>query len=101
MYTVEIAKDYHIEPSNEVAFLTHSCSPNLGMKGNINFVAIKEIEIGQEINFDYAMTEYEIACPFTCPSCSKDCRIDIEGYKTLPERFKERYKGYISNHLLE
>ncbi|MCH9030543.1 MAG: hypothetical protein IH819_13290 [Bacteroidetes bacterium] len=47
------------------------------------------------------MTEYEIACPFTCPSCSKDCRINIEGYKTLPERFKERYKGYISNHLLE
>ena len=100
MYTVEIGKDIHIEPSNEVKYLTHSCDPNLGVRNNTDLIALRDIEAEEEINFDYAMTEYVIASPFICTNCSMFCRGNIGGFKTLPEEFKTRYKGYISAHLL-
>ena len=37
--------------------LNHSCEPNLDVKGQIVFVAIRDIEEDEELSFDYAMTD--------------------------------------------
>jgi SET domain-containing protein len=54
-----------------ISKVNHSCSPNCGIKlneeGAHDFVAMKPIEIGDEITFDYAMRNYTIEFfPKTC-----------------------------------
>ncbi|MBK9208591.1 MAG: SET domain-containing protein-lysine N-methyltransferase [Anaerolineales bacterium] len=35
----------------------HSCNPNLGFFGQIGLVALRDIKTGEELMFDYAMSE--------------------------------------------
>src|SRR4030095_16689361 len=37
-------------------YLNHSCDPNLGMRGEITFVAMRGIHAGEELTHDWAMT---------------------------------------------
>src|SRR5438132_751679 len=38
-------------------YLNHSCEPNVGPRGDITFVAMRDIEAGEELNLDMAMTD--------------------------------------------
>jgi hypothetical protein len=60
---VQIGKDLFLGPSGETDdFINHSCDPNTGLKftnAGILLVAIKNIEIGDEITWDYSTTLFE------------------------------------------
>ncbi len=52
--------------------LNHSCEPNLGLQGQIVFVALRDIAKDEELTFDYAMTDdepYEMVCKCGAPNC--------------------------------
>jgi len=36
-------------------FLNHSCEPNVGILGQIIFVAMRNIDSGEELTIDYAL----------------------------------------------
>src|SRR3989338_6894627 len=38
-------------------FINHSCDPNCGIRGSLEIVAMRDIEPGEEITIDYAMSE--------------------------------------------
>src|SRR5215813_6723110 len=38
-------------------FINHSCEPNLGIRGQLTFVARRPIEAGEELTYDWAMEE--------------------------------------------
>src|SRR5262252_3947499 len=38
-------------------YLNHSCNPNLGLRGEITFVAMRDIRAGEELTHDWAMTD--------------------------------------------
>src|SRR5258707_14203449 len=50
-----------IEEEREVSMLysNHSCDPNLGMRGEITFVAMHDICAREELTHDWAMTDYD------------------------------------------
>src|SRR5271170_3260226 len=39
--------------------LNHSCEPNLGLQGQVVYVALRDIEIDEELTFDYATPDDE------------------------------------------
>jgi hypothetical protein len=82
-------------------YVNHSCNPNCGIKDKTTLVAMKKIEENEEITFDYAMTEQKLQNPFQCLCGSDNCRGKIGGFKDLPEKLKEKYKGYISDYLIK
>ncbi len=43
------------EISQNKLFMNHSCNPNVGYKGQITFVAMRNIRTGEELAFDWAM----------------------------------------------
>ena len=45
------------------SFINHSFNPNIKIDGK-NVVALKNIEIGEEICFNYNDSEINMACPF-------------------------------------
>ncbi len=77
----------------------HSCEPNLGFFGQIGLVALRDIKAGEELNFDYAMSDGGPYDEFECFCGSPICRGKITGEDwRLPELW-EKYKGYFSPYL--
>ena len=77
----------------------HSCDPNLGFFGQVGLVAMRDIEPGEELTFDYAMSDGGPYDEFDCCCGSPKCRGRITGNDwKLPDLW-EKYKGYFSPYL--
>jgi uncharacterized protein len=79
-------------------YLNHSCDPNLGMRGEITFVAMRDIGPGEELTHDWAMTDdddYSIECNCGAP----DCRKTLTGKDWQRRDLQKRYAGYFSAYL--
>jgi SET domain-containing protein len=103
---IQIADGLFIGPLSEderegsMIFSNHSCEPNLGVRGQIVFVAMRDIEAGEELTHDWAMTDdddYEMEC--RCGSAR--CRRIITGRDWQKKDLQTRYEGYISSYLAE
>jgi len=80
--------------------LNHSCNPNCGIKNLFDIVAMKDIKKGKELTWDYEMTE-DSDWRMRCKCGSKLCRHIIGAYKRMPKNVKEKYKGFISQWLVD
>ncbi len=80
--------------------LNHSCSPNCGIRGNFDIVAMRDIEEGEELCWDYDMSE-DSDWFLDCQCGNDNCRGKIKGFRFLPEERRKEYRGYISDWLLE
>ena len=77
---IPIADDLFIGPVTEderngsMIWSNHSCDPNIGVRGQIVFVAMRDIEAGEELTHDWAMTDddsYEMECHCGTANCRK------------------------------
>ena len=81
--------------------MNHCCEPNCGVKGQIIFVALKDIEVNEELTFDYAMTESDPEY-FIDLRCDKvTCRKRFSGNDYKRPELQKKYKGYFSNYIQE
>ena len=85
-------------------YLAHSCNPNCGIVGYFKIVTMRNIRSGDELTWDYAMTEASNA-RIECLCGAPNCRGIIGSYLYLtPEQwidFVVRCRGYISHWLLD
>jgi SET domain-containing protein len=108
----QIKTDFYIYPFvfEDVAILdgiftvNHSCSPNSGFADAITLVSMRDIERGEEICFDYAMTDTEQPdeIPWVAEKClcgSSECRGKITGSDWKLTELQKKYKGYFSPHV--
>lgn len=105
MYTIQIGINQHFDPAPPVRYLNHSCEPNLGVRTNAeglpDFYALRDIAYGEELTFDYAMTEYDIVMADVRCQCGADrCRGRLGRYQDLPDDIKAEYGDYVSDYLL-
>jgi uncharacterized protein len=87
------------ETVGEGDFVNHSCDPNAGLSGQICLVAMRDIEPGEEIRFDYAMCDSLPYDEFDCECGSMNCRGHITGNDWKINELQERYAGYFSPYL--
>jgi uncharacterized protein len=101
---IQIDDDLFIAPvtgeERELSMLysNHSCDPNLGMRGEITFVAMRDIRAGEELTHDWAMTDdddYSIECKCGAPNCRKI----LTGKDWRRPELQKRYAGYFSAYL--
>jgi SET domain-containing protein len=102
---VQITEDLFIGPGRAedreggMIFSNHCCEPNIGVQGQIVFVAMRDVEAGEELTHDWAMTDDdsdEMAC--RCGAAS--CRGVVTGQDWRRPELQERYGDYMSWHLL-
>jgi uncharacterized protein len=101
---IQIGDDLFIAPVSDeerelsMLYLNHSCDPNLGVRGEITFVAMRDIRAGEELTHDWAMTDdddYSVEC-----NCgASDCRKTLTGKDWQRPDLQERYAGYFSAYL--
>ncbi len=112
-HSMQIGWETHLEPDPPIRLINHSCAPNAGVKTNRlgfpDIVALTNIEQGEEIRFDYAMTEFQhydrenpgLEFSLRCQCGSPNCRGKLGYYSELPDELKERYRGYLSDYLVQ
>jgi uncharacterized protein len=86
------------EREDSMLFTNHSCEPNIGVQGQIVFVAMRDIEAGEELTHDWATIDddtYEMRC--RCGAGT--CRGTITGQDWRRKELQERYRGYMSWYL--
>src|ERR1700751_6028484 len=101
---IQIDDDLFIAPVTEeerqlsMLYSNHSCDPNLGMRGEITFVAMRDIQAGEELTHDWAITDdddYFIECNCGSP----DCRKILTGKDWQRIDLQKDYAGYFSAYL--
>ncbi len=96
--SVQWDADTHLRMDEPFEVVNHSCDPNCGIKVNqfegYNLVAMRDIEAGEEITFDYCMTEWVIGAFTACHCQSEHCREMIYGGSRLSAEVMKKYEGY-------
>jgi uncharacterized protein len=98
---IQISEDLFIGPvarrghEGGMMHLNHSCEPNLGLKGQVVYVALRDIGIDEELTFDYAMNADE-PDEMRCRCGSRSCRGTITGFDWQRPEIQRKYNGYFS-----
>jgi hypothetical protein len=86
-------------PIGEGDYVNHSCNPNAGLSGQIGLVAMRVIKIGEEVCFDYAMSDTMSYDEFECGCGSANCRGSISGNDWQRAELQKRYAGFFAPHV--
>jgi SET domain-containing protein len=101
---IQIGDDLFIAPVMEeeregsMLYSNHSCDANLGVRGEVTFVAVRDIRAGEELTHDWCVTDdddYSTRC--TCGS--PRCRGTVTGKDWQRPELQKRYAGYFSVYL--
>jgi uncharacterized protein len=99
-----IAEDFVLAPLTKreadsvMMFLNHSCEPNVGIRGQILFVAMRSIRAGEELTIDYAMFGAD-AKRMRCACGAASCRRMITSADWRRTDLQRKYGGYFSAYL--
>lgn len=98
---IQIGEELFIGPATAaereggMMHLNHSCEPNLGMQGQIVYVALRDIKQDEELTLDYAMMDDE-PYEMQCRCGTRSCRGTITGSDWRKPEIQKKYDGYFS-----
>jgi hypothetical protein len=104
---IQVEDDLYIAPRTaaevdaSILCLNHSCRPNVGVRGQITFVAMRDIPAGSELTIDYAMIDGNPTERMECSCGAPECRGVITGGDWRLPELRRRYAGYFSRYLQE
>ena len=96
-HVVQIGEFEYLHSPNLAELLNHSCDPCAGIKNLTQVVTIRPVLAGEEITWDYAMTEMS-NWRMDCLCGTKRCRGTVGSFLLLPESVRQEYleKGIVS-----
>ena len=84
------------EPGDSI---NHSCEPNCGMRNATTIVAMRDIAVGEELTFDYAMSDASDYDEFDCNCGTTLCRGKVRADDWQLESLRHKYKGFFSPYI--
>lgn len=101
-YCFQVDYDRYVVPPKGSPgwFMNHSCQPNCVVMGRTRIVALRRIEPGEEVSFDYSTNVGWEGFSMRCKCGEGDCRKVVRSYGSLPEELKGRYGACVSAFLL-
>jgi len=103
MHGLQIEADFYLVPTRPpepADYVNHSCHPNAGLNGQISLVALREIAPGEEICFDYAMSDSSPYDEFECRCGAANCRRRVKGSDWTRPELWDKYGPHFSPYLL-
>ena len=103
-FSLQIAEGLFLSPRHAdeydamVVHINHSCDANVGFQGNVTYVAVRDIDAGEELCHDYAMARVE---PYRLDClCGTDvCRGTVTESDWREPDVQARYAGYFMPHV--
>jgi len=101
-YCFQVDYDRYVVPERGSAgwFLNHSCEPNCVIMGRTKIFALRRIEPGEEVTFDYSTNVGWEGFSMECKCGKKTCRKIVRSYGFLSDELKGRYGACVSGFLL-
>ena len=104
-HSVQIDWNMHATMNLPAIMINHCCSANVGVKGNAfnayDFIALRNVEYGEELLWDYEASEYEID-NFSCSCGVPNCRKELRGFKEHGDQVVGLYgEEFIAPYLLK
>jgi SET domain-containing protein len=105
---LQIDDDFYLAPrtADEAVvmsvFINHSCDPNVGFRGQVVYVAMRDIAAGEELCHDYAMErsdDYALDCHCGSSRCRGKVTGDDWKLSELQARYGEYFSIYIRNKI--
>jgi SET domain-containing protein len=79
----------------------HSCEPSCGLMGATVLKARRDIAVGEELTFDYAMCDSSQYDEFICACGKSNCREKITGCDWQKEDLQREYKNHFGSYIEE
>ena len=101
--SIQIDDDLYVVPGETPEagdMLNHSCEPNCGILGQLLVVAMRDIAAGEELTFDYAMSDASDYDEFRCLCGQPNCREIVTGSDWRDPVLQEKYAGWFSSYLV-
>ncbi len=101
-YCFQTDYDVYVVPEKGSAgwFMNHSCEPTCVIMGRTRVVALRRVEKGEEVTFDYSTNVGWDGYSMDCLCGASACRKVVKSYAHLPEELKGRYGACVSAFLL-
>ncbi len=103
-FALQIDDEFYLSPRYEdevddmTVFINHSCDPNVGFRGQVVYVAMRDIKAGEELCHDYSMERSDYY-QLDCHCGSSLCRGKITGNDWQLAELQARYGDYFSVYL--
>jgi hypothetical protein len=100
--SIQIERDSYLtgppqrEPGDTI---NHSCEPNCGMRNASQIVTIRDVLKGEELTYDYSMSDTADYDEFRCGCGAQTCRGTVTGIDWKLPDIQARYKGYFSPYI--
>jgi hypothetical protein len=100
-HTIQIDAHCHQAGTGEIDdYLNHSCDPNCALNfERLELVARRALAAGEELNFNYLSSEWDMAAPFTCECGAPACVGQVRGLRHLDPAAQEVLASLASPHL--
>ena len=101
---LQIDDDFYLAPrtADDVedmsVFINHSCDPNVGFRGQVVYVAMRDIRAGEELCHDYSMERADNYL-LDCHCGSALCRGKVTGQDWKLAELQQRYGDYFSIYI--
>lgn len=91
--TLQVGDDAYMVVGPPSVYVNHSCNPNAGVANDKDLVALRDLEPGEEIVFDYSTTMDENDWTMTCGCNESRCRGTVGDFRLLPAALQQEYLG--------
>lgn len=101
-HAIQVDEDLYLvsaPPLDPADYVNHSCEPNCGIVGSLLVVAMRDIEVGEEVCFDYAMSDTDPYDEFLCACGTPSCRGLVTGSDWQRPELQVAYSGYFSAYI--
>ena len=108
-HSLQVGRDLHLDQScarnmDDVVlhyfwrYMNHHCEPTTIIRDR-SVCALRAIEPGESVTFDYNTTEYDLAEPFACHCGSAQCVGVVRGARHLAAEQRARVEQWLPDYL--
>ena len=102
-YSVQVSWDKHVQMDSPARLINHSCEANVGVRDNelgaYDFVALKDIDAGEELVWDYGSVEFDATEIKQCLCGSPSCRGGHINFEDSHESIRKQYGNFYARYL--
>jgi uncharacterized protein len=99
--SIQVEENLYLAPEiiGQGDYFNHSCDANAGLIGQITLYALRDVQVGEEVCFDYAMSDCSPYDEFDCQCGAHNCRKNITGNDWQIKELQDRYAGFFAPHV--